>query len=214
MSEQPEECTASGGRLTARGRATRARIVEAAAKLMLSRGVAATSIPDVLAAAGVSASQLYHYFADKQDLVHAVITHSAQDEQQALGQVSLDSLEALRAWRDAVVALQQERNCAGGCVISLAGEIADVDPEARAQLQATFASWEESIRLGLTAMQERGEIRADADPPRLALSVLAALQGGLLLTQVRRDTTPVEVALDTAIDHIATFAADISGARA
>ncbi len=54
----------------------------------------------------------------------------------------------------------------------------------------------------------------DADPTRLALAALAPLPGGLLLTQVRRDGTPVEVALNTAIDHIAGFAADISGARA
>ncbi len=210
MSADQVECAAGGARLTERGRATRTRILEAASKLMLAQGVAATSIPDVLAAAGVSASQLYHYFADKQDLVHAVISHGAQSTLEVQGQLPLDSLEALRAWRDAVVALQQQRGCSGGCVIgSLAGELADVDPEARARLEAAFAQWEESIRVGLTAMRERGAIRPDADPARLALSVLAALQGGLLLTQVRRDTTPVEVALDTAIDHIATFTADI-----
>ncbi|WP_019875449.1 hypothetical protein [Sporichthya polymorpha] len=53
----------------------------------------------------------------------------------------------------------------------------------------------------------------DADPTPLVLAVLAPLPGGLLLT-VRRDRTPAEGARNTAIDHIAGFAADISGARA
>ena len=65
------------GRLTAKGERTRGRIVAAAARLMHEGGVAETTIEDVKAAAGVSSSQLYHYFADKEALVQAVIGHQA-----------------------------------------------------------------------------------------------------------------------------------------
>jgi hypothetical protein len=51
-------------------------------------------------------------------------------------------------------------------------------------------------------MRARGELRPDADTGRLALMLLAAAQGGLLLTQVRRDTDALEAALDGAIDQI------------
>jgi hypothetical protein len=88
----------------------------------------------------------------------------------------------------------------------LAGELADSDPEARSDLAEGMARWAEAIRGGLAAMQSRGELRADADPAQLALFVLAALQGGLLLTQVHSDATPVKVALDGAIAHVASFA--------
>lgn len=56
-------------------------------------------------------------------------------------------------------------------------------------------------------MRERGELRADADPARLATATLAAVRGGLLLTQVRRDTVPLEAAPDMAIAYIRSFAA-------
>jgi len=56
-------------------------------------------------------------------------------------------------------------------------------------------------------MHERGDLRPEADPDRLALAVLAAVQGGLLLTQTRRDPEPLAVALDTVLAHIHTFAA-------
>ena len=95
-----DSATTSDERMfTAKGLATRERIVEAAAMLMYSGGVAGTSWEDVQKAAGVSASQLYHYFGDKQGLVRAVIAYDTQailDSQQPF-LASLDSLEALRA---------------------------------------------------------------------------------------------------------------------
>jgi TetR/AcrR family transcriptional repressor of nem operon len=203
-----EELVAGGSRLTRKGQATRDRIVAAAAGLMYERGVAGTSTDDVQAAAGVSTSQVYHYFGDKKTLVRAVIAHVTQavlDAQQPL-LGSLDSLDALRAWRDAIVGLQQARDCTGGCPIgSLGSELADGDPEARADVAEGFQRWEIAIRTGLRAMHDRGELRADADPDRLALATLTALQGGLLLTQIRRDTVALEAALDSMIDHIASL---------
>ena len=202
-------------RLTRKGRATRERIVTTAAGLMFDHGVAGTSIEDVQAAAGVSSSQIYHYFRDKRALVRAVIacqTDAVLGAQQPLLD-RLDSVEALRKWRDLLVGLQRERHYEGGCPIgSLAGELAETDPAARAALAAGFGRWESAIRGGIQAMRDRGELPGEADPERLARALLAALQGGLLLTQVRRDTVGLEAALDTVIDHIASLAAAVSAA--
>ena len=193
---------------TSKGQATRDRIVAAAAKLMFEKGVAGTTTEDVRAEAGVSSSQLYHYFADKKALVRAVIgytTDAVLDGQRPLlGR--LDSLEALREWRDAIVDLQRGRACLGGCPIgSLASELADGWPEARTDLAAGFQRWEAEIRRGLQAMRDRGVLRPDADPDHLALATLAALQGGLLLTQTLRDTAALEAALDAMLEHIGSY---------
>jgi len=157
-------------------------------------------------AAGVSSSQLYHYFGDKQALIHAVIAHQSDAvitaQEPLLGK--LDSLDALRAWRDQAVAIERRLHCKGGCPIgALAGELAEVDPEARADIAAGFARWEDAIGAGIRAMHERRELPAEVDPDRLALALLAAHQGGLVLTQVRRDPAPLEAALDEMIDHVA-----------
>ncbi|HEY4279676.1 MAG TPA: TetR/AcrR family transcriptional regulator [Conexibacter sp.] len=200
---------AQSQRLTRKGKATRDRIVGAASQLVSERGVAATSIEDVKDAAGVSSSQLYHYFADKHALVRAVIafqTEAVLDAQQPhLGE--LDSIEALRAWGDHVVSIQRGLAFQGGCPIgSLAGELSEVDPDARADLADGFERWEGAIRVGLRAMHERGDLAADADPDKLALALLAAVQGGLLLTQVRREPAPLRAALDTVLDRIESLA--------
>ncbi len=198
----------AGPRLTRKGRETRERIVAAAAALIFAGGVAGTSMEDVKREAGVSSSQLYHYFADKRALVLAVIEHQSDAilaaQQPLLGR--LDSLDALRAWRDQAVAIERRLQCRGGCPIgSLAGEIAESDEAAREDIAAGFARWESSIGEGIRAMHARGELPADVDPDQLALALLAAHQGGLILTQVRRDPAPLEAVLDTMIEHVATL---------
>lgn len=199
-------------RLTPKGRATRSRIVAAAAKLMFERGVAGTSTEDVLIAAEVaSPSQLYHYFGDKRSLVQAVIQHQTEYvlgfQRPLLSQ--LDSFEALEAWRDAILDAQGAAGCRGGCPIgSLAAELSDHDPRARAELAAGYRQWEGAIRDGLRSMQLRGELDQDADPDHLALALLTALQGGLLMTQARRDTVALEAVLNAMIERIRCHATD------
>jgi TetR/AcrR family transcriptional regulator, transcriptional repressor for nem operon len=198
------------GELTPKGEQTRQRIVAAAAQLMFDGSVSGTTIEDVRVAAGVSSSQVYHYFKDKKALIQAVIEY--QEETVVGGHepmlVTLDSLEGLRAWRDALVKGQQQRGCRGGCPMgSLASELAETDTDSRARVAVSFRRWEGVIRSGLRGMQARGEL-GSADPDRLALATLAALQGGLLLTQIQRSIKPLETALDAMLALIAHEAAD------
>ena len=191
-------------RLTRKGQETRRRIVDAAADLIFERGVAHTTIEDVRAAAAVSSSQLYHYFDDKPALVRAVVDHQADTVVGAQQMFDLSSFEGLHAWRDWVIEHQREINCSGGCPIgSLGSELAATDPDARAQVSKGFQRWEAAIQSGLREMHARGRLEPDADPDALALALLAALQGGLLLTQIQRDTKPLEAALDAMLELLA-----------
>ena len=195
-------------KLTPKGRATRGRIVTAAAELMSQHGVARTTIEDIQEAAAVSTSQMYHYFADKGDLVAAVIDFQTDQvlAVQHLGLDHLESLEDLHRWRGIMVDMMRGLGCAGGCPIgSLASDLSEIDPLARAQLARSFAQWESMIHEGLTAIAARGELPDDTDIDRLALAMLAGIQGGLLLGQVRRTTAPLEAAADTMIEHLRTL---------
>ena len=193
-------------RLTPKGQETRRRIVAAAAQLMYERGITEATLEDVRVAAGVSGSQVYHYFADKQDLLLAVIDYQTEAvlEMQQPHFGELDTMAGLRQWRDALVEYQRRLQCRGGCPIgSLGSEVAENNPEARLAVASGFLRWETAIRAGLQAMHSRGEL--DGDPEDLALATLAALQGGLLLTQLQRRVKPLEVALDSMLEHIRTL---------
>jgi TetR/AcrR family transcriptional regulator, transcriptional repressor for nem operon len=194
---------------TDKGRATRNRVLDAATALVFERGVARTTLDDVRAAANVSKGQLYHYFVDKDDLVHAVIDRTVQ---QVLGAqpalADLSSWAAIAGWFDDLVQLQLDRDAIGGCPIgSLAGELAETDEQARTELATGFDRWEAPLRDGLRQMQADGKLQPGADPARLATATLAAIQGGLVLTQTRRDPQQLRIALDAAYAYLRSFAA-------
>ena len=197
-------------RLTPRGAATRERIVAGAAALVYERGVASTSLDDIMAATGTSKSQLYHYFDDKDALVLEVIRR--QLDQVIAGQEAelreLRTWEGLRRWRDHVVEGTRMTGGVGGCPLgSLASELADRSEPARQALAACFAEWEAYLVRGFAAMREDGLISRDADPAELAVTVMTALQGGFLLAQTTRDVRPLELALDMAIAHAGRYRA-------
>ncbi len=148
---------------------------------------------------------MYHYFAGKNDLVAAVIDFQTGH---VLGvqQLGLDRIECiadLHRWRDIMVDLVRGLGCAGGCPLgSMANELSESDPVARARLAKSFAQWENMIDDGLKTIVARGEIPDGTDVDRIALALLAGIQGGLLLSQVRRDTGPLEAAVDTMIEYL------------
>ena len=190
-------------RLTPKGERTRARIVENAAALIHERGVAATTLEDVKVAAEVSGSQLYHYFPDKNELVQAVIDYQAdtivKQNRQALG-----SPKGVEAWRKMVVTGVRSTQGKGGCALgSLGGQLAENDPEARALIAAGFDQWAAAISDGLRSLHTDGKLPSDIDPDDLATTLLATLQGGLLLAQVQRSTRPFETAVDTLLALVA-----------
>lgn len=192
--------------LTARGSATRARIVEAAAAQVRARGAAGTSVDAVIASAGVSKSQLYHYFGDKDALITAVVERQAERVLAANRRLltDLSTLDDLRHWARALTETSTPQD--GGCPLgSLVGELA-ARPQQRAALEAGFACWRGYLAAGFARMAELGEIAASADPESLATMCLAALQGGLLLSQVENSSRPLTLALDMAVAQVASYA--------
>jgi AcrR family transcriptional regulator len=187
---------------TAKGQKTRARIVQAAAELVAEKGAVAVSLDDVGARAGASRSQLYHYFDDKADLIRAVVAATTASVLEAQNDHldRLDSFETIAAWFDSLVSLQEAREARGGCPIgSLVGQLAERDERARVELETSFEDWQGHLTAGLSRMRDRGELTPDADPVRLATATMASVQGGLLLSQVRRDPGQLRAALDAAM---------------
>jgi AcrR family transcriptional regulator len=182
---------------------------------MYVKGVGAVTLDEVRAASGTSKSQLYHHFSDKDALVHEVIATQAQrllERQQELLR-RFSSFRGLQRWRDAVLQRNRLRSGAYGCELgSLASELSDQDEDARVALAGYFRAWEDMLVDGLERMRQNGTLRQDADPVQLATGLMAALQGGYLLAQTARDSTPMAIALDMALDHIRSYATSNSSA--
>ena len=154
----------SARRLTPKGAATRARIVDAANQLMYERGVAATTLADVRAASATSKSQVYQHFADKDALVKEVIETRAEDvlTQQRRRLRRVESLRGFELWRDELVERNALRDGAYGCPLgSLANEIADHNEDARRAIAAHFDDWLEMLIDAVERLKTRGVLRSD-----------------------------------------------------
>ena len=197
----------SAAHLTPRGAATRARIVEAAADLVLARGAGATSLDDIRAGTATSKSQLFHYFpGGKSDLIGAIAAFQAARvlEAQRPFLDTLDTWEAWEGWRNAVVAHYSSQPSWGCPIGALATELIGSDPARAAEVAAHMDQWRYYLQAGLTRMRAAGRLRADADPETLGLAVFASLQGGLLLAQTMQSSKPLEAALDAALTALRT----------
>ena len=184
-------------RLTPKGARTRARIVEEAAALIHERGVAGTTLEDVKVAAEVSGSQMYHYFPDKNELVQAVIDYQAETIV-SRNRHALEAANGVEAWRKMVIAAAKRTKAIGGCPLgSLVGQLAESDPGARALIASGFDQWTAAISDELRSLHTDGKLPSGIDPDDLAITLLATLEGGLLLSQALRTTRPFETAIDT-----------------
>jgi len=139
--------------LTAKGRATRARIVEGAAEVVRDLGVAAATLDDVRARTGTSKSQLFHYFpGGKEDLLLAV---AQQGEFCPLGSLFLHAGYVTPAARAVVAGLLrrwQASIAAGIRALQAAGEL----PEA-IEVDQVAAALLAGIQGGVTIMLATGD---------------------------------------------------------
>jgi TetR/AcrR family transcriptional repressor of nem operon len=188
---------------TERGQRTRAAIVDVAATMMYENGVAGTSLDDILAASGTGKSQLYHYFTDKSELVAAVVER--QLERVLAAQPSLahvDSMKGIERWAREVLAAHRQPGGPFACPLgSMAAELKN-DPAFRPALDAAFRRWEQPFAEGLRQMRARGELGSRENPDRLAATIIAALQGGMLLGRISGDVTALRDAVNLAVENI------------
>jgi TetR/AcrR family transcriptional repressor of nem operon len=193
---------------TGRGRASRERIVERAAELFAERGIAATSVDEVLAAAGAGKGQFYHYFRSRDELAAAAVGFRCAQVMagltEALGGVS--SLAELERALAGFVAGFEESGMPGCPIGTLAAEVAGRNEDARIQAAAGFDAWERLLAGALERMRQRGELRADAESAVLATGLLAAIEGGMVLSQARRDMASLRIAVDSGVAQLRAWA--------
>ena len=157
--------------------------------------MASTTLDDVKVAAKVSGSQMYPYFPDKNELFEAVIVYQADSIVGRNGHALSGGVEA---WRDMVISAARRTNAKGGCQLgSLVGQLAETNPEARALIAEGFDRWSATIADGLRSPRADGQPRPGIDPDDLATTLLATLEGGLLLAQVHGNSRPFETAINT-----------------
>ena len=189
--------------LTAKGRSTRARIVDGAAEVLRENDFEPVTLDDLRAATSTSKSQLFHYFpGGKDELLLAVMRLEAQrvldDQQPDLD--DLTSWESWDRWRTRVV--QRYRGQGIRCPLNSLVTQLGTTPGAEEVTTALLTRWGDSLAAGVRTMQAAGAMRADRPPEQIAAALLAAIQGGVVVMWSTRDTRHLEAALDLLLDAL------------
>ncbi len=187
---------------TARGRERKSAIITTAATLMYERGVRATALDDVLDYSDSGKSQFYHYFSSKDDLVAAVLEYQLMTVLGELRGFRLDTWSGIRAWFDALLEGQEQREFRGCPVGSLAVELSACGPDMQRRVADAFSRWESALARGLASMKARRALDRSARPEALAEATLAAIQGGYVLSTAHHGVGPMRTALDTAYSRL------------
>src|ERR1700748_331735 len=200
-------------RLTAKGRATRDRIVQAAAQLIVTEGLSAANMENVRRAASVSGSQLAHYFADKSALIRAVIRRQigvVLDFHRQPPLRDLDSFEDFERWIDLNMRYLRRIGTSGGTPTyhALTAQLAKSDTATRDTLAEGYWRWVELLEAAIQRMKGSGALMASADPRRLALTIISAHQGGATLAFTYRAEWPHADATRFAVNYLRMFATD------
>ncbi|WP_030934524.1 TetR/AcrR family transcriptional regulator [Streptomyces sp. NRRL B-24720] len=192
--------------MTAKGRATRNRIIAAAALLTREKGAADTTLDDVREATATSKSQLFHYFPEgRSDILTAVAEHEAAQvlEAQKPFLDDLSTWESWQEWRQAVLDHYAElgQKCPLG---SLTTELGKSSAQARAIVSALFDEWEAALVRGVEAMTSDGEEAVR----RRARSILTAVQGGVVMLQTTGRMDYLDAALTDSVSPLRPATAD------
>ena len=194
-----------------KGEATKQMILEEAARLLNRRGYLAASISEIMEATGLQKGGIYNHFASKEDLALQVFDY-------AIAQVRGRFVEALSGHTHAIDRLvavltvfrgySRDVPLPGGCPIgNLAIESDDTHPVFREKAREAMDSLHGMCQRILAKGKERGEVVASADPEAVATVIVAALEGGVMLANLYKDSLYMRQVIDHLSAHIGTLRA-------
>ena len=176
---------------------TREHIIEVASKLMHLQGFNHTSIDAILKESGVGKGNFYYYFKSKEELGYIIIeNHLNRFAGHVLRRAfenHRDCLDQVNDFLDIILELHRQQECAGGCPIgNMAMELSDIHEGFRKKIQEVFESWREQLAAVLLRAKESGQLSGHADPKALAQFIVAGIEGGILLSKVKKNINVLE----------------------
>jgi AcrR family transcriptional regulator len=193
-----------------KGNETRLRIIRVAADLIHKQGVRATSPDQIIEISGTGKGQFYHYFKNKDDLVHEVLqSHlDAIRGRTAPLDYEIDSWQDLEKWFRAQIQLQESFQMTRGCPFGTIGnEITADDELIRQDLSLIFEVIKNKLASFFIKEKAKGRLLKEAKPDSMADFCIAVIQGAMLMGRVRRTSQTATATVQEALAHLKGFAA-------
>ncbi|RAJ37270.1 TetR/AcrR family transcriptional regulator [Pedobacter cryoconitis] len=180
---------------------TRNFIIESTSVVFNKKGYAGTSLSDLTKATGLTKGSIYGNFENKEEVAVAVFDYNCSRV------AHLTSLEVNRATTcyDKLMAyvrvyrtIISETMNRGGCpVLNTATEADDTNGLLRKRAANAVLTWESDLTAIIKKGIEKSEFKTNADPRKIALSMIALIEGGIMISKVTGDVTSMDLILNT-----------------
>jgi TetR/AcrR family transcriptional regulator, transcriptional repressor for nem operon len=185
--------------MAAKGDAAREKILDAARYLFNTKGFGATSISDLVNESGLQKGSIYFHFPGKDAIGLTVLEDARGCFMEFLQEALAGDSPVLRLenFFQSVMKKHLATGFVGGCIFgNIALEMGDSDKRFADIIDRVFSQWVAAIEKVVVAAQETGEIRGDIPANALARNIVAAIEGGIMMSRVKKEEGPLAECLD------------------
>jgi TetR/AcrR family transcriptional repressor of nem operon len=169
-----------------KGELTRQMIIEKAAPIFNQRGYEGSSLKEILEATGLEKGGLYRHFASKEDLAVEVFRYALANAVK-LRTENVEQIEgAVERLRFIIRRFVESRSAIpGGCpLMNTAIDADDGNPTLRRLARRGITDWRMRLSRILEEGMESGEIRRTTEPRQIANTIIATLEGALMISRL------------------------------
>lgn len=170
---------------------TRQFIIQTTAGIFNTKGYAGTSLTDLTEATGLTKGSIYGNFENKDEVALAAFDFNLDQVKKLVDQnmaKASSCYEKIMAFVNVYDEINRSGSPRGGCpVLNTAVEADDTHALLKNRAATAINQWKsrvaELIRTGI----HNGEFRPDTNAKQLSLSIVALIEGGILITRVTDD---------------------------
>lgn len=181
---------------------TRQFIIETTAGIFNTKGYAGTSLSDLTEATHLTKGSIYGNFENKEDVALAVFDYNLSKIRKAVGpriQKADNYHDKLMVYAQVYHSFSGASFPAGGCpILNTAVEADDTNTLLKAKAAKAVTDWKKEISTLISAGIEAGEFKADTDTDRLAYSIIALIEGGIMIAKITGNSANLDKILITA----------------
>ena len=193
-----------------KGEQTRQRIIEQASPLFNQRGFAGCSMQDIMDATGLEKGALYRHFHSKEELAAEAFRYAFGTSVKTRTDhidPTLDAVSTLRAIVEQFIKVPSA--VPGGCALmNTAIDSDDGNPALRSLALEAIQQWKRRICAVVEKGKRTGEILKETRPAWLADTIIATLEGALMISRLEKSKDALrhaQTSLDIVIDSVATM---------
>ncbi|TCD27068.1 TetR/AcrR family transcriptional regulator [Pedobacter psychrodurus] len=185
---------------------TRNFIVEKTAPIFNMKGYAGTSLNDITAATGLTKGSIYGNFANKDEVALAAFDYNLKNVSSRIDaemnkQVSIKDklLVYINIYQKFIDGSVSE----GGCpVLNTAVDADDTHTELREKVLKAVLGWKNKIAKLVEAGISAKEINADHNPEQVALTIIAIIEGGIMISRLTTKTSHWDLIMESLKKYI------------